>query len=480
MPPFLPPEILGMILSFIFDIESLLALRLVNKVWRDAVDYSVRKPLYVDLLNKNLVRFYDATKLEENFRNQVRTLIWNLPDRPIWNCFSISDPLSQDLEGLSGSNRLQLLMTMVVNMRIFEGRDFFFPNLTHLAIHFRPPPIFDTTCLCSPAMKGYHLKDVFSKLIMGLDGFHGLSELSLLNIPIEFSLPFWISPANVDQWLPVGRIMREFGLKSLRMSYLAPKIWPYRNDDRARAPSARANHLLICTVKDTLRHLSLSNWGFYMKNSPGYLADELHLPHLQSLELRSCGFTSSQTLEWILSHSDTLRSLKFDDCAIIYSMELAPGSRADYLLDDINLGVEGGRVYQLYKLLWAAWFQRLARGLPHLQQFDFGSSRVRAPGERGPKFKSETLVGPRFGHTTDFLFGLFPDRYLEMKDGANEYPWVLRLISKLRKFEDRPVADEADISALRQLLAVTGQVVQENDTSNHAAKVVDLMGVIER
>jgi hypothetical protein len=217
-----------------------------------------------------------------------------------------------------------------------------------------------------------------------------------------------------------------------------------------------------------------------MKNSPGYLADELHLPHLQSLELRSCGFTSSQTLEWILSHSDTLRSLKFDDCAIIYSMELAPGSRADYLLDDINLGVEGGRVYQLYKLLWAAWFQRLARGLPHLQQFDFGSSRVRAPGERGPKFKSETLVGPRFGHTTDFLFGLFPDRYLEMKDGANEYPWVLRLISKLRKFEDRPVADEADISALRQLLAVTGQVVQENDTSNHAAKVVDLMGVIER
>jgi hypothetical protein len=122
-------------------------------------------------------------------------------------------------------------MTMFANMRIFEDQDFFFPNLTHLTIHFRPPPIFDNICLCSPAMKGYHLKDIFSNLIMGLDGFHGLSELSLLNIPIEFSLPFWIGPTNVDQWLPVGRIIREFGLKSLRMSFLAPKIWPYRNDD---------------------------------------------------------------------------------------------------------------------------------------------------------------------------------------------------------------------------------------------------------
>lgn len=84
MPPFVPPEILGMILSFIFDIESLLALRLVNKVWRDAVDYFVGQPLYVDLLNKNLVRLYSATK-SDRLRKRVRTLVWNLPDRPIWH-----------------------------------------------------------------------------------------------------------------------------------------------------------------------------------------------------------------------------------------------------------------------------------------------------------------------------------------------------------------------------------------------------------
>lgn len=217
-----------------------------------------------------------------------------------------------------------------------------------------------------------------------------------------------------------------------------------------------------------------------MKNSPGYSTKDLHLPRLENLELRSCGFTNSRTLAWILSHSDTLRSLKFDDCAIIYSMELAPGSVSDYNLDDVNVGLQGGRVYQLYKVLWAFWFQSLASGLLHLQQFNIGSSRVRARGEQGPKFRSETLVGPKLGHTNDFLFGLFPDRYLEMKDGANEYPWVLRPMSKLRKFAERPDADQVDMTALRQLLAATGQVVQENATSNHVAKVVNLMGVVER
>jgi hypothetical protein len=216
-----------------------------------------------------------------------------------------------------------------------------------------------------------------------------------------------------------------------------------------------------------------------MKNSPGYLTDPVHLPHLESLELRSCGFTNSSTLAWILNHKDTLRSLKFDDCAIIYSMELSPGSNNEFNGVDIDMGIDGGRVYQLYKLRWPDWFQQLATDLPHLKQFDFGSSRVRAPGEWGPKFRSETLVGPKFGHTNEFLFGLFADRYLELKDGTGETPWMLRPMSTLRVFAARPESDEDDIAALRQLLTVTGQVVRENDTSRHAVKVVELMGEVE-
>lgn len=84
MPPFLPPEILGMVIFFIFDIETLLALRLVNRVWRDAVDNIPGQLLYVDILNKNLARL-DSVSHTENLRKNVRTLVLNLPDRPIWN-----------------------------------------------------------------------------------------------------------------------------------------------------------------------------------------------------------------------------------------------------------------------------------------------------------------------------------------------------------------------------------------------------------
>lgn len=119
----------------------------------------------------------------------------------------------------------------MAKMRIYQGGDFIFPQLAHVAIHFRPPPNFDTICLCSPATKGSHLKEVFSRLIVGLDGFQGLNELSVLDIPIEFSLPFWIGPADINDWQPVARIMRGFNLKSLRMGFLAPGIWPYRNAD---------------------------------------------------------------------------------------------------------------------------------------------------------------------------------------------------------------------------------------------------------
>ncbi|KAF3384444.1 hypothetical protein F1880_002670 [Penicillium rolfsii] len=483
MPPFLPSEILGMIISFIYDIESLLALRQVNKVWHDAVDYILGQILYVDMLNKNLVRLNSVSQTE-NLRNNVRTLVLNLPDRPVWNCFSDSDPLSRDLVTLPEQetrefNRVQVLVHMI-RSRVSQDRNFLFPKLAHLAIQFRPPPILKTKYLCSPATRGYHLKDIFSDTVMSFHGYHGLNELSILNMPIEFSLPFWISPSTILNWQQVGKVMREFRLKTLRMSFLGPKIWPYQNGDRARAPSARANHLLACTVKETLRHLSLSYWGFYMKNSPGYGVGELHLPHLQSLELRSCGFTSSQSLVWILSHSDTLRSLKFDDCAIVYSMELAPGSKGEFGSQSIDVGIVGGRVYQLYRLVWADWFQQLANGLPHLQRFDFGSSRIRAPGEIGPKFESETLEGPRFGHTNEFLFGIFPDRYLEMKDGAGETPWVLRIVPSQRRFKEPPDVDQPDISALRQLLAITGQVVRESDISSHAAQVVDLIGSVKR
>lgn len=237
--------------------------------------------------------------------------------------------------------------------------------------------------------------------------------------------------------------------------------------------------LSLLSISQTLRYLSLSYWGCYMKNTPWRLGSETKLPRLKSLELRSCGFTSTKVLLWILDHADTLRSLKLDDCAIIYSMELCPSSKAEESAIQISREVDGCRVYQMYTGLWEQWFRALVNGLPHLRRFEFGSSRVRAPGEQGPRFKSESSVGPKFGRTNQFLFGLFPDRYLEMKDGTADIPWILRPLGQRRKFKDPPQSDDVDCLALRHLLQVIGQAVEEDVTSSHAAKVRGLMGSVE-
>jgi hypothetical protein len=216
-----------------------------------------------------------------------------------------------------------------------------------------------------------------------------------------------------------------------------------------------------------------------MKNPPGAMALDIHLPLLESLELRSCGFTCNDTLNWIIKHGSTLLSLKFDDCAIIYCMELAVTSKAEPNSVCISTENEGGRVYQRYWLRWDIWFQALAYGLPHLKRFDFGSSRVRALGEEGPKFKSEASEGPKFGRVNKFLFGLFPDRYLEMKDGSVRAPWILKTRGQRPYYKEPPVADEPDLAMLRRLLEHTGQVVQENDKSSHASSVDSLIGWVE-
>lgn len=84
MPPYLPPEVLGAIISWIFDIETLLALRQVNRRWCTLVDCFASQRLYVDLLSKNVERFCDIIKMTD-LRSKVRTLVWNIPDRPLGN-----------------------------------------------------------------------------------------------------------------------------------------------------------------------------------------------------------------------------------------------------------------------------------------------------------------------------------------------------------------------------------------------------------
>lgn len=71
MPPYLPFEIIRMIVSYIFDVETLLALCLVNGIWRAAVDEFPDYRLYVDIRNRNLDRF-DLVTQDKGLRDKVR------------------------------------------------------------------------------------------------------------------------------------------------------------------------------------------------------------------------------------------------------------------------------------------------------------------------------------------------------------------------------------------------------------------------
>lgn len=135
---------------------------------------------------------------------------------------------------------------------------------------------------------------------------------------------------------------------------------------------------------------------------------------------------------------------------------------------------------QVYETRWSKYFYRIKESL-HLRHFAFGSSRVRQPGEEGPVFDSELYVGPALRQpSAPFLFGLFRDRYLYMRDADPDCGWVLRTPSDKMKM---PIwlrqANREDRDALRILLKHLRLKVDENATSNHAGYVERLIGRVK-
>lgn len=201
----------------------------------------------------------------------------------------------------------------------------------------------------------------------------------------------------------------------------------------------------------------------------GTSPDLVTIPNLKSLELGSIAFTSDAPLEWILSHAPTLRSLVFQDYAMVYSMELrtiCPVGRAN----------AGASVQWRAHWYWDKWFKEFQTKLPELEHFGFGSRRVRSPGEEGPVYVSELLKGPAFWEREKFLFGLFPDRYIAMAAGTEACPWILR---PPRAHHPRvPTNGRRDHVALRSLMWSIGQGFEETDKSTHAAYVERLSGLV--
>lgn len=231
-------------------------------------------------------------------------------------------------------------------------------------------------------------------------------------------------------------------------------------------------------VIHTLRHLSITCWGFYIKHITG--SEYTHVfPQLESLELRGCAFTSDQQINWLLRHRK-LRSLVLDDCTIVYKLHLRDRNPQIEDCASVDLVIEQGGAMQEYQATWSQFFDRL-NSLTELRHFKFGSSRVRQRGEEGPVFESEHHAGPPLGQSAKFLLGLFPDRYLHLADGTAACQWVLR---PPKESVIRPywvtTSQEPDKAALVSLLKSLGQDIKWNDTSNHAGYVRDLIGKVKQ
>ncbi len=82
---------------------------------------------------------------------------------------------------------------------------------------------------------------------------------------------------------------------------------------------------------------------------------------LESLELRGCGFTADCQIKWILRHSPTLRSLKFDGCAIAHRLVLWPTRRGATHPHETSPIVHGGpkSKVRLCNTRWADYFDKI-------------------------------------------------------------------------------------------------------------------------
>lgn len=202
-------------------------------------------------------------------------------------------------------------------------------------------------------------------------------------------------------------------------------------------------------------------------------------PKLEILELRGCAFTSRRQVEWVLKHR-TLRSLTLDDCTIVYKLRLR--DRNPTTEDRRNdLVFEKGGAMQEFKYTWRDFFISLPAQMNNLRQLKFGSSRIRQFDDISI-YESESRVGPPLKQPAGkFLFGVFPDRYMHLQDGEDKCRWMLR---PGKKSVSRPdwvkLSELGDRNALGWLCMRLQQEVIWNDTTDHAAYVVNGFGRVRR
>ncbi|KAJ5519987.1 hypothetical protein N7463_000440 [Penicillium fimorum] len=222
----------------------------------------------------------------------------------------------------------------------------------------------------------------------------------------------------------------------------------------------------------SLRKLSLySNfyWGFYPKLS----LEGIHCPNLQSLTLGNFSFFEDQQLDWILSHSSTLRELYLDDCPILfrarvydYESQLAkcPLSKSRM---KFQTSEERSDAWQYdYPRRWNDYFASFETGLPHLRHFVIGHNQA---------WNSDYGWGLPFEKELDLVPVLMQERYMEFDGGIG--PSQFNSPRRERDKEFWPHCDDEDREALKALYRKIKQQVDCGKFEIGNYEVADLVEV---
>jgi hypothetical protein len=130
--------------------------------------------------------------------------------------------------------------------------------------------------------------------------------------------------------------------------------------------------LWLAPVQQNLVNLKLySNcyWGYLPKCD----LRKLHFPKLKSLAFGMMTFTHDWQLDWIISHGQTLESLRLYDCPIVHDAKVAQIMDSERYVQIQHDGVFDWRDNSTstwsYGSRWHDYFQKMTVGLPRLQHF---------------------------------------------------------------------------------------------------------------
>ncbi|KAJ5223383.1 hypothetical protein N7468_007925 [Penicillium chermesinum] len=343
-----------MVAEHVNDPKALFNLSLVNHAWHNAAKLVLRK-VHVSIDWTDPTRDSLSQMLAGPTQgSMIRSLMIIFPNHPCLNVRYFLDTLPLvlifllEVNGGRGKHS-----TGYGRARYHSFKKYVLetvpriPELRYLTVHFRPPreslgPFRYTQK--DKLLAHTFLIDAISKILLERSD---IRELSIQGLPIYARFPnsnrSYSHPEHDTNVILAKQRLQAFKIGLVANDVWAPSPRVGSDEDPNASPQALTSSqepelpipvekiikgppISPWSSRNTLRHISLTSWGFYQKlRTPSRGVDRnIHtsfFPALESLELRGFGINNDSSMHgWIFASKLTLRSLKLIDCAIIHQM----------------------------------------------------------------------------------------------------------------------------------------------------------------